>query len=369
MASDTNPGQPDDPLRGVPLLQTDLISDGSVPAANTDPHLINPWGISFSAAGPFWISDAGTGVTTIYNGDGVPFPVAGQLAIAIGTPEGATFPAIPTGQVFNGGTGGFVVGEGAASASWAFLFATVTGTISGWSPAVDVAHSIVAVDDSASHASYTGLAIAATDAGKRLYAADFHNGEVAVFDADFHKLAPIADPSLPDGYAPFNVQVLAGHLFVAFAQQDPATGRDLPGAGHGYVDEFALNGTLLRHIAANGPLDSPWGLALAPGGGFGPIEGDLLVGNFGDGTVSVFDRNTDAFLGKLSDADGNAIQNDFLWALAVGNGGNAGKADQLYFTAGIGGEEHGLFGSLSIDWNALAAHVQANFAATGQWFV
>jgi uncharacterized protein (TIGR03118 family) len=360
----------------MPVLQTNLVSDGFVPANHIDPNLINPWGVSFSPTGPFWVSDAGTGVTTIYNSTGAPFPVAGQTAITIGVSEGTTRAAIPTGQVFNGGTGGFTISEDGHSASSSFLFATINGTISGWSPAVAADHTVIAHDDSDEGASYTGLAIASTDGGKLLFAADFHNKEVAVYDQNFQELAPVTDPLLPGDYAPFNVQVLDGHLFIAYAQQGE-TGRAVAGEGKGYVDEFDLDGHLLQRVASEGPLNAPWGLAIAPAS-FGEFAGDLLVGNFGDGTINVFDRETSAFLGKLSGPDGEPIQNDFLWALVNGNGGNAGDADRVYLTAGIGDEEHGVLASLTplpatpagtVDWDALAAQVLANFEQTGQWFV
>ena len=372
MASD-HPSPAAQDLLAMPVTQTNLVSDGFVPAAHLDPNLANPWGVSFGPTGPFWVSDAGAGVTTIYNGEGAAFPVAGQTVIAIATAEGSARPAIPTGQVFNGGTGGFVVSEDGHAASSTFLFATINGTISGWNPTVDAAHTVVALDDSASGASYTGLAIASTDGGKLLYAADFHNKEVAVHDQDFRELAPITDPFLPGDYAPFNVRVLEGHLFVAYAQQG-ADSRSVAGEGKGYVDEFDLGGHLLHRVASNGPLDAPWGLDIAPAS-FGKFAGDLLVGNFGDGTINVFDHDTGAFVGKLTGPDGQPVQNDFLWALVNGNGGNGGDPDRVYFTAGIGDEQHGVFGSLTptpaddaVDWNALAARVEANFAATGQWF-
>lgn len=346
MASDNlSPAAQD--LLAMPVVQTNLVSDGFVPADHTDPNLINPWGVSFSATGPFWVSNAGTGTTTIYNGTGTPVAAAGQFAIAIATPEDATRDAVPTGQVFNGGTGGFVISEDGRSASSNFLFATIEGTISGWSPAVAADRSVILLDDRDEGAEYTGLAIASVDdGGKRLYAADFHNGEVAVYDQDLRELAPITDPFLPGNYAPFNVQVLDGHLFVAYAEQDEAGRRSVAGPGKGYVDEFDLDGHLLHRVAANGPLDAPWGLDIAPAS-FGEFAGDLLVGNFGDGTVNLFDRETGAFVGKLGGPDGEPIQNDFLWALVNGNGGNAGDPDTVYFTAGVGDERHGLFGSLT----------------------
>jgi uncharacterized protein (TIGR03118 family) len=333
-------------LLAMPVVQTNLISDGFVEANHIDPNLVNPWGVSFGPTGPFWVSDAGAGVTTIYNSVGAPFPVAGQTVITIATPEDFPRAAIPTGQVFNGGTGGFEITEDDRSASPNFLFATIEGTISGWSPAVAADHTVIALDDRDEGAEYTGLAIATTDSGKLLFAADFHNREVAVYDQDFNELAPITDPFLPDNYAPFNVQVLDGHLFVAYAEQDEAGRRSVAGEGKGYVDEFDLQGHLLHRVASEGPLNAPWGLDLAPAS-FGKFAGDLLVGNFGDGTINLFDRETGAFVGKLNGPDGEPIQNDFLWALVNGNGGNGGDPDKVYFTAGIGDEQHGLFGSLT----------------------
>ena len=365
-------------LLAMRVTQTNLVSDGFVPAAHIDPNLVNPWGVSLSAASPFWVSDAGTGVTTIYNGAGAPVAVTGgNTAITIGTPDGLGRAAIPTGQVFNGATGGFVVSEADRSASSTFIFATIEGTISGWNPTVDAARTVIAVDDRDEGAVYTGLAIGAAEDGKRLYAADFRNGQVSVHDAGFRELAPITGPSLPDRYAPFNAQVLEGHLFVAYAERD-ASGRAAAGEGKGYVDEFTLDGQLVQRVASGGPLNAPWGLDVAPAS-FGEFAGDLLVGNFGDGTINVYDRETGAFLGKLGGPDGQPVRNDFLWALVNGNGGNGGDPDKVYFTAGVGDEQHGLFGSLApaapderppgaVDWDALAAQVTANFLATGHWF-
>jgi len=333
-------------LAEVPVIQHNLVSDGFVDADHIDANLINPWGISYPPTGPFWISDAGAGVTTLYNGTGATvIPTGGNVAILISTAEGDPRPGIPTGQVFNGATGGFEITENDHTAAATFLFATINGTISGWNPTVDPADTVIAVDDSASGASYTGLAIATTEAGKLLYAADFHNHEVAVYDSTFKELDPILDPFLPSNYAPFNVQVLQGHLFVTFAEVGP-DGRSVDGQGKGYVDEFDLDGTLLHRVASNGPLDAPWGLAIAPDS-FGEFAGDLLVGNFGDGTINVYDLPTHAFIGKLSGPDGEPIQNDRLWALIPGNGGTGGDTDVIYFTAGLENEEHGLFGSLT----------------------
>jgi len=345
MASDNlSPAAQD--LLALPITQTNLVSDGFVEAQTTDANLVNPWGISFTPTGPFWISDNGTGVATLYDGEGTPFPIGNPLVVSIPGPDGQAGAGTPTGQVYAGGMDGFVLTEGASSAPATFLFATEDGTIAGWNPNLDPTHAVLAVHASDSGAVYKGLAIASTADGPLLYAADFHNGAVDVFDAGFHKLSSFTDSNVPADYAPFNVQVLGGHLFVTFAQQDAARQDDVPGPGHGYVDAFDLGGHLLQQVAANGPLDSPWGLDIAPAS-FGAFAGDLLVGNFGDGTINVFDQQTGAFLGRLSGPDGAPIQNDGLWALVNGNGGNGGDPGTVYFTAGLADETHGLFGSLT----------------------
>jgi uncharacterized protein (TIGR03118 family) len=189
------------------------------------------------------------------------------------------------------------------------------------------------------------LAIAQTDDGARLFAANFRNGTVDVFDQNFTQVDSFTDRHLPAGYAPFNVQVLDNHLFVTFALQDADKHDDVAGKGHGFVDEFDLDGHLLHRVASRGPLDSPWGLAIAPAD-FGKFSNDLLVGNFGDGTINVFDPKTDHFLGKLLDANGKPIAIGDLWALIPGNGA-ASDPSKIYFTAGVQNEAHGLFGTLA----------------------
>jgi len=314
----------------MPVIQTNLVSDGFVAAHTIDLNLVNPWGVSHSPTSPFWVSDNGTGVTTLYNGSGTPFPANNPLVVTIPAPEG-TDTSAPTGQVFNGNMDSFVVAEGDRSGAATFLFATEDGTITGWNPNVDPTNAILAVDNSADGAVYKGLAIAGTHHGQFLYAADFYNNEVDVFNSDFQKVKSFTDPFVPSNYAPFNVQVLDGHLYVTYAQQDEAKHDDVSGPGNGYVDEFDLHGHLLHRIAANGPLDSPWGLDIAPAS-FGKFAGDLLVGNFGDGTINVFYHDTGAFVGKLTGPDGQPIQNDGLWALINGNGGNGGDPNTVYFT-------------------------------------
>lgn len=326
--------------------QTNLVSDGSVAAATISDNLINPWGISHSPTGPFWVSDNGAGLATIYNGAGGIVPIAGQDAITVAAPLGQDTSA-PTGQVFNIAGSGFNITANGLTAPSVFLFATEDGTISGWAPTVDPSRSVIAVDNSQNgSAVYKGLAIGTTDQGTFLYAANFRNGTVDVFDSNFKQVNSFTDPNVPAGYAPFNVQVLDNKLYVTFAEQDAAKHDDVAGPGHGFVDAFDLNGNMLDRVASRAVLNSPWGLDVAPKG-FGQFSGDLLVGNFGDGTIDAFDPKTDKFLGQLLGSDGNPLQIQDLWALTNGTGSAGTNPSAVYFTAGGQDEQHGLFGSLS----------------------
>ena len=330
--------------------QTNLVSDIPGLAAQTDPHLVNPWGMALSDTSPFWVSDNGTGVATLYNGTGQPFPVGSPLVVTI---PGST----PTGQVFNPQTinptsTDFLVTDGSKSGPSFFIFATEDGTISGWNPSVPAFLSttaILAVDNSASDAVYKGLALGRTPAGSFLYAANFHAGSIDVFDKDF-KPASLAgsfsDPDIPDDFAPFNIQNLGNQLYVTYAKQDADKRDDVAGEGNGFVNVFDTSGNFIRRIASRGKLNSPWGLALAPAG-FGKFSHDFLVGNFGDGRINAFDLSTDTFRGQLRDSKGKPITIDGLWALTFGKDGqNNGPTNILFFTAGIDEEQHGLFGSL-----------------------
>jgi len=326
--------------------QHNLVSDGAVPADLLDPNLVNAWGLVASATSPWWVSDNGTDVSTLYNGN-----TGAKLGLTVSIPGGA-----PTGVVFNGGAG-FVVASGAAHGAARFIFASEAGMILGWNPAVPAAGSTqaqVAVDNSPSGAIYKGLAIATTSSGDRLYATDFHNGVVDVFDSQFHPVAGgFTDPDLPAGYAPFGIRNLGGVIYVTYALQDADQHDDVAGVGHGFVDAFDLDGNLLRRVASRGRLNSPWGLAMAPADSFGKFAGDLLVGNFGDGGINAFDPNTvtgDGELqpqGQLHGAGGQPIAIDGLWAIDFGNGAAAGPKHVLFFTAGPLGEQHGLFGTLT----------------------
>jgi uncharacterized protein (TIGR03118 family) len=319
--------------------QTNLVSDGFVKAITTDSNLKNPWGISFSATGPFWVSNNGTGVASLYNGSGQ----IQTLVVSIPPLAGGTAPSAPTGQVFNifRSNNSFQLTSNNPAV---FIFATEDGTISGWNGGTAA---ILKVDNSASGAVYKGLAIGNNITGDFLYAANFTGNRIDIFDSNFAPASlsgSFTDPNLPAGYAPFNIQNLGGQLFVTYAVQDGKD--DKPGPGNGIVDVYDTSGNLVKRLISNGVLNSPWGLALAPDK-FGEFSNDLLVGNFGDGKINAFDTTSGAFLGTVSDKDANPIVNDGLWGLIVGNGGNGGDMNTLYFTAGLNDEADGLFGSIA----------------------
>ncbi|HEV2672404.1 MAG TPA: TIGR03118 family protein [Gemmatimonadales bacterium] len=321
--------------------QHNLVSDGAVPADLVDPDLVNAWGLVSSATSPFWVSDNGTDRSTLYNGK-----TGAKIALTVAV-DGA-----PTGVVFNGGAG-FVVSNGSASAAARFIFATEGGTIRGWNPGVAATQAVVAVDSSGAGAVYKGLAIAATAAGDRLYATNFHAGRVEVYDAAFHAVpGGFSDPTLPSGYAPFGIRNLGGTIYVSYALQDADQHDDVAGVGHGFVNAFDTQGNLLHRVASRGRLNSPWGLAIAPADSFGQFNGNLLVGNFGDGHINAFDLGSSGGNGELQQrgqlhsADGQPLTIDGLWAIAFGNGAAAGPTTTLFFTAGPFGEQHGLFGTV-----------------------
>jgi uncharacterized protein (TIGR03118 family) len=312
---------------------TPLVSDQPGVATFTDPNLVNAWGLAASAGSPWWVADNETSVSTLYNGN------TGQpqsLVVTVGTDSG------PTGVVFNGGSG-FVVTNGTLSGPARFIFDGEDGVLRGWSPTVDGTHALVAGTGDPD-AIFKGLAIA----DNMLFAADFHNNEVAVFDSTWNLVDRFTDPGLPAGYAPFGIQTLGGNIFVTFAKQDADAEDEVAGQGLGFVDEFDTSGNLIARVAQHGQLNAPWGLALAPSD-FGRFSGDLLVGNFGDGQINAYELRSNGrytHRGELRE-DGRPISIDGLWALGFGNGANAGPRDTLFFTAGPDEESHGLFGKIT----------------------
>jgi uncharacterized protein (TIGR03118 family) len=328
-------------------IQQNLVSDIPGLAPVTDPNLVNPWGLSDSATSPWWVSDNGTGLATLYNGN---TGAASSLVVTIPPPAGGMPPSAPDGQVFNSTASSFVINGGTKAS---FIFATEDGTISAWN-GVQGTNALLEVDNSASGAVYKGLALGSAGGNNYLYAANFNSGNIDVFNGSFAPTTvagSFTDPNLPAGYAPFNIENIGGLLYVTYAKQDGAKHDDVAGAGNGYVDVFDTSGNFLQRLASNGALNSPWGLALAPSD-FGVYSGDLLIGNFGDGTIDVFSPTLSGdFLGTLDDSNGDPITIPGLWGLEFGNGASAGPVDDLYFTAGIPGpggmvEDNGLFGDI-----------------------
>jgi uncharacterized protein (TIGR03118 family) len=318
------------------FIQHNLVSDIAGMADVTDSHLVNPWGITESAASPFWVSNQGSASATVYSGNG-----AASATIAA-IPNGATArPATgPTGQVQNGSTG-FLLANGKAAS---FIFDTLDGTVSAWNGGTTAS---VMVDNSASGAVYTGLAI--NIAGPTLYAANFSSGKIDVFNTTFQPTTltgSFVDPNLPAGYVPYNIWNLGGKLYVAYALQNATKTGPAAGVGNGIVNVFDLTGNFIQRVITGGPLNAPWGLAIAPAG-FGPFGGALLVGNFADGLIHAFNLTTGASLGSLQAQGGTPIAISGLWGLIFGNGKSGGDQNTLYFAAGIQNEAHGLLGSIA----------------------
>ncbi len=316
---------------------TKLVSDQPGVAQVTDPDLVNAWGLVSSATSPWWVADNGTNKSTLYRGsDGA------KQAIVVTVAGGVT------GVVFNSTASGFQLPSGGKAT---FLFDSENGLVRAWNSAQGTT-AIRVADRSDVHAIYKGLALADTPAGPRLFAADFHNNRIDVFDTSF-TLVPnsgFADPSLPKRFAPFNVQVIGSRVFVAYAKQDEDAEDEAPGPGRGFVDVYDLSGNLLGGIGdGRGQLNAPWGMAIAPAS-FPNFGGDLLVGNFGDGLINAYAEVSSGHfehVGKIRDADNNPLSIDGLWALQFGQGGNNAPAGTLFFTAGPDGENHGLFGQIN----------------------
>jgi uncharacterized protein (TIGR03118 family) len=329
--------------------RVNLVSDIPGVADRTDSNLVNPWGMAFSPTGPLWIADNHSGVSTDYDGTGAPFPTTSPLIVAIPPPAGSPADAVaaPTGTVFNGGSD-FSVSAGGKSGNARFIFATEDGTISGWNPAVDAMNAILKVDRSATGAVYKGLAMGRNAGNSFLYATNFNAGTVDVFDSSFNAVpasGAFVDPTLPLGYAPFGIANIGGMLLVTYAEQNEFKHDDHSGPGHGFIDVYTTAGVLVRRLVSGGALNSPWGLALAHRK-FGRFSNALLVGNFGDGRINAFAPDTGTFLGALENQRGEPIAIQGLWGLTFGNGAAAGPSNVLFFTAGIAGEDHGLFGAI-----------------------
>jgi len=315
---------------------TNLQSDIAGVAQNTDRNLVNSWGMAVpSSNGPIWVSDNGTGVSTLYHLDGTAAPSPDNPLVV-------TIPAVqsggtgtPTGIVFNS-TPFFKVSKNGNSQPAKFIFASEDGMISGWNPAVDPTNAVPAVK--VTGPVFKGMTMGVANGHNFLYVTDFHNARVVTLDENFHRvnISGFADPTIPAGFAPFGIRNINGQIYVTYAKQGPGAHDDVAGPGNGFINIFDTSGNFVRRLVSHGNLNSPWGLAL--------IEGDeLWVGNFGDGKINNYDPVTpETFLGTISRADGRPLQFDGLWdMLPLGAG--------VYFTAGIGDEDHGLFGIITED--------------------
>jgi uncharacterized protein (TIGR03118 family) len=320
-----------------------LTSDQTGTAPNIDPNLINPWGISFSSTGDFWVSDNNAGVSTLYNSTGVPNSLVVTIPSATGVGLGT-----PTGTVFNSTTG-FVVTQNGKSGPASFLFDSEDGVITGWDPSVNPTVAVIAVNNSSSSAVYKAMELANNGTANFLYVCNFFSAKVEVYDSTFKPATlsgSFTDPHLPAGYAPHNIRNINGQLYVAYAKQNATKTDAVLGKGLGIVNVFDLNGNFIKRFAMKGTLNAPWGLAVGTAN-FGTFSNDILIGNLGDGTVNAFDPTSGAFLGQLSNAAGKPLKISGLWGLMFGNGGMGGLKDTLYFTSGPSAYAHGRFGSIT----------------------
>jgi uncharacterized protein (TIGR03118 family) len=319
---------------------TNLQSDIPGLAAHVDSNLVNPWGMAANSTGSvIWVSDNGTGVSTLYDQAGTPAPSPIPLVVTIPTAARNKDRGNPTGIVRNG-TVFFQVTKNGVSAPARFIFVSEDGSISGWNPTLDGTHAIIAVDNGTNlgseRAIYKGATLGVANGHNFLYVTNFHTGRVETYDENFRKVNPrgFVDHTLPAGYAPFGIRNFNDKIYVTYALQDAKGEDDVAGPGNGFVDVFNTDGTFVKRLISNGKLNAPWGLAL--------VEGELWVGNFGDGTINNYDPMTGAFLETISKADATPLQVDGLWdLLPLGTG--------VYFTAGIADEEHGLFGLITED--------------------
>ncbi|MDP4151781.1 MAG: TIGR03118 family protein [Bacteroidota bacterium] len=316
--------------------QTNLVSDVPGWAARTDTALVNPWGIAEAPSGPIWISDNGTGLSSILNNAGALL----RPPVTIPTPDDSVG-GTPTGIVFNN-TSDFSFMVNKQKVASKFIFATEDGIIAAWGGGNGAS---VAADQSWANAVYKGLALAQDGGNNFLYATNFHEGRIDVFDKNFQLVTgkPFHDPAIPHGFAPFNIRLIGSWLYVTYAKQKgPENKDDDAGFGNGFVDIFKTDGSLVKRFATRGALNSPWGIVQASEHVGNGMENAILIGNFGDGRINVYDDDG-RWVGPLKD-NGRPISIDGLWSLE--NNLPATDSSRLYFTAGPQDESHGLFGYL-----------------------
>jgi len=354
-----------DPPAATSFTDTASVADNSsvVATATTfNANLQNPWGIAVAPGLPFWIADNNSNLSTLYSGKGEveTGTITGSNAVGIAIPASAAgVPSNPTGQVYNG-NGGFLIPTSHGQEAALFMYDGEGGTIAAWAQDSG-ATAVTAYDDGlangANHAVYKGLAMGAVHGAAYLYATDLHNNKIDVFDTTFSKPAAMqglfVDPTMPAGFVPFGIAAVNGELYVTYATQDAAKHDETIGAGLGYVDVFNFNGTFVSRFASAGALNAPWGIAVAPSG-FGSFSGDVLIGNFGDGTINIFTPNGSlaSYVGQLMVANGGTFMVPGLWALVFGNGDPDKPLTTLYYTAGFAEQRDGVFGSITASTTA-----------------
>jgi uncharacterized protein (TIGR03118 family) len=351
MAQQTPTGFADTPL---------LVDKAEVVAvsATVDANLQNPWGIAVAPGLPFWIADNNSNLVTLYSGTGEieTQAVTGSATVGVAIPASAAgVQANPTGQVYNG-SGGFLITTNSGQESAQFIYVGEGGTIAAWAKDSG-STTVTAYDDGvvngADHAVYKGLAEGTVSGAQYLYATDLHNNKIDVFDTHFSKPAAMQgkfiDPNMPGGFVPFGIAPVNGQLFVTYAMQDSAKHDEVTGAGLGYVDVFDFSGNFISRFASAGALNAPWGIAVAPAG-FASLQGDVLIGNFGDGAINIFKPNGTSLaisVGPLMAPNGQALAFPGLWSLLFGNGDSDKPLTTLFYTAGFASQTDGVFGSIT----------------------
>jgi uncharacterized protein (TIGR03118 family) len=345
------------PTTTTVLTDTALVSSKVGVVATTtiiDANLSNPWGLATAPGLPFWIADNNSNLATLYSGTGAVLTteVTGSNNVGIAIPASAGgVPANPNGQVYNG-NGGFLIPTSKGQETALFIFDGEGGTIAAWA-ADSGATAVTAYDDGlvngTNHAVYKGLALGTVNGASFLYATDLHNNKIDVFDTNFTKPAVMQgkfiDPNIPTGFVPFGITELSSELYVSYAMRDTALHDEVMGAGFGYVDKFDFNGKFISRFASTGALNAPWGIALAPAG-FGSLDGDLLVGNFGDGTINIFAPDGTS-MGPLTVNNGQTVVIPGLWSLVFGDGDSDKPVTTLFYTAGFANQTDGVFGSIT----------------------
>lgn len=340
---------------------TNLVADTAAAGALvTDPNLINPWGVVFATGAPVWVANNHSETSTLYDGTGKPQPTAGPLIVnTVPTTGAVTFD--PTGIVANTSTTDFMVSGAGTPGPAKFIFSGEGGMIGAWAPSVDLHNTVVmypAAGGDNGGAVYKGLAIAKNGNAQFLYATDFHNNKIDVFDATFAKQTLAAgafvDSTLPAGYAPFGIQAVANgsggatQIYVTYAKQDTAAHDNVSGAGLGLVDIYDPAGNFVKHlIPVGGALNAPWGIALAPAD-FGTLSNTLLIGNFGDGKINGYDASAGTFMGAITNSSGVAFAEPGLWGIAFGNDASSQPHNTLFFAAGPNDEANGLYGRIDL---------------------